>query len=60
MSKSISILKVEMFLSISRLVVDEVDNPDAQISLIDVQKLGFTDVEVNEYVRIENLRTLDV
>lgn len=36
-----------------RLVVDEVDNPDAQISLIDVQKLGFTDVEVNEYVRIE-------
>ena len=30
-----------------RLVVDEVDNPDAQISLIDVQKLGFTDVEVN-------------
>lgn len=36
-----------------RLIVGDVVNPDTEISIEKVRELGYTDVEVNEYIRIE-------
>lgn len=36
-----------------KLVVEDVKQPDIEISLDDVQKMGYTDVLINEYIRIE-------
>ncbi|HCA40569.1 MAG TPA: transcription termination/antitermination protein NusA [Aminobacterium sp.] len=36
-----------------KFVVEDVKQPDIEISLDDVQKMGYTDVLINEYIRIE-------